>query len=335
MLEKPDLEDERILARLQAEYGLRSARLSFLALGADVHTAVYRADSEDGRAYFLKLRKGAFDEITLDVPLFLKSQGIRAVIAPLETRSGQAWASLDEYKLILYPFIAGKNGYEIELTERQWVEFGTALKGIHGAPVPAELKWLIPQETWSPQWCAMVKAFQAQVEASAFDDPTAAALAAFMRVRRGEIGALVERAEQLGQALRGRALELVLCHADLHPGNLLIEISETGGGVYIVDWDNPSLAPKEHDLMFMGGCPKWSSPQAVARFYQGYGPAEIDPMALAYYRCERIVEDIAAFCEQLLKSDAGGKDREQSLHYFKGQFLPGCEVELALKTEKL
>lgn len=34
------------------------AQLTFLPLGADVNTAVYRADDAGGRAFFLKLRRG-------------------------------------------------------------------------------------------------------------------------------------------------------------------------------------------------------------------------------------------------------------------------------------
>ena len=61
MLEKPDISDELIISCLQEEYDLRVAALTFLPLGADMGTAVYRAVTEDGTAYFLKLRKG-FEE---------------------------------------------------------------------------------------------------------------------------------------------------------------------------------------------------------------------------------------------------------------------------------
>jgi hypothetical protein len=43
MLEKPDLQDERIFACLQDEYGLLVVQVAFLPLGADRDTAVYRA----------------------------------------------------------------------------------------------------------------------------------------------------------------------------------------------------------------------------------------------------------------------------------------------------
>ncbi len=42
MLEKPEIPDESIISRLQEEYGLRVAELTFLPIGADLRTAVYR-----------------------------------------------------------------------------------------------------------------------------------------------------------------------------------------------------------------------------------------------------------------------------------------------------
>lgn len=44
MLEKPDLPDQAILTCLQREYGLQAEDLSFLPVGADVNTAVSRAN---------------------------------------------------------------------------------------------------------------------------------------------------------------------------------------------------------------------------------------------------------------------------------------------------
>jgi spectinomycin phosphotransferase len=51
MLEKPDLQDEKILACLQGEYGMLAVQLAFLPLGADRDTAVYRAVADDGTPY--------------------------------------------------------------------------------------------------------------------------------------------------------------------------------------------------------------------------------------------------------------------------------------------
>ena len=141
---------------------------------------------------------------------------------------------------------------------------------------------------------------------------------------------MLDQAEQLASELQSQSLDLVLCHSDIHGGNILISNTER---LYIVDWDNPVYAPKEHDLMHIGGSSTWNSPRTQELFYQGYGPVKIDQIALSYYRYERIVQDIAEFCKQLLWTSAGGADREQSYGYFTGQFLPGHEVEIARATD--
>ncbi len=69
MLEKPDIPDESIISRLQEEYDLRVSAMTFLPIGADMGTVVYGVITREGKAYFLKLRKG-FTDITVSVPSF-------------------------------------------------------------------------------------------------------------------------------------------------------------------------------------------------------------------------------------------------------------------------
>ena len=97
MLEKPDLPDELLIACLQRDYGLRILQVDFLPLGADQHTAVYRVVADDARPYFLKLRRGAFDETTVAIPQLLAAQGLRPIIPPIATGAGQLWTRLDGF----------------------------------------------------------------------------------------------------------------------------------------------------------------------------------------------------------------------------------------------
>jgi spectinomycin phosphotransferase len=334
MLEKPDLQDEKIIACLQDEYALLAVQVAFLPLGADPNTAVYRAVAEDETPYFVKLRRGVFDETAVTLPKWLSDQGIAQIIAPLATKTEQFWASLDAFTLILYPFVEGHNGYEVDLSDRHWRDFGTALKHIHTAVVPLALMRRIPQEMYSSQWRESVKTFLSRVEDDAFADPVAIELAAFLQTKRDEILDLVGRAERLARALQARAAEFIVCHSDIHAGNILIDVNDD---FYIVDWDNPILAPKERDLMFIGGGQGFSGHTAQeeeALFYQGYGQTQIDPIALAYYRYERIIQDIAVYCEQLLLTNEGGEDREQSLRYLISNFLPNGTIEIAYNSDK-
>ena len=202
MLEKPNLQDEKIIACLQNEYGLRVVRVAFLPLGADLNAAVYRIVADNETSYFLKLRGGIFHETSVALPKFLSDQGIAQIIPPLTTKTGQLWASLDAFKVRLYPFVEGHNGYEVDLSERHWHDFGTALKNIHTAKMPPALTRRIRQETYSPKWREIVKTFLERIEDGPFDDPVALKLAAFLKAKRTEILDLVGRAERLGGAAR-------------------------------------------------------------------------------------------------------------------------------------
>lgn len=61
MLTKPDLKDEKIIECLKDAYGLNVATISFLPIGADFNTAVYRVTAHNGEDYFLKLLIQTFE----------------------------------------------------------------------------------------------------------------------------------------------------------------------------------------------------------------------------------------------------------------------------------
>lgn len=266
MLEKPDFPNERIIACLKQAYGLPIAKLTFLPLGADLNTAVYRAVTGDGTHYFVKLRRGDFAEASVAIPTTLTNS--------------------------------------------------------------------IQRETFSPQWRDRVKLFLERAANDTFADPIAAELAAFLKSTREETLKIVKRTEQLAQMLQAQPQEFILCHADIHAWNLLIDHS---GKLYIVDWDTLIFAPKERDLMFMGSGLMGSGhtrQEEEALFYQGYGQSQIDPIGIAYYRYERIIEDIAVDSEYIFSSDSDGKDRKQSLKNLKSNFLPNNSIEIARQSDK-
>jgi spectinomycin phosphotransferase len=335
MLEKPALHDQKLIDCLRDHYGFSIAEIEFLPLGADMNTAVYKAMTTDALPYFVKLRRGAFDGMSVEIPKFLHDTGIQQIIAPLPTTSRSLWAALDEYNVIVYPFVEGQNGWHVALSEDQWHTFGHTLKQIHTVELPADLKARLPREMYSPYWREEVKQFQRQVESTTYADPSAAGLAQLFRDKQVVISHLIKRAEDLAAVLQGQAVNDTLCHTDLHMGNLLVC---EDGHFYIVDWDQPLLAPKERDLMFIasGIGDSWLSPeQEEAVFYAGYGQTAVDPVALAYYRYERIVQDFAAYGEQLFLTDEGGADRPEALRRVASQFEAGAVIEMAYRTERL
>ena len=334
MLEKPSLLDDSLLAVLQQNFNPKITGVEFLPLGADNNTAVYRACQADGKLYFVRVRSGGFDPISAELLHFLSEQGMKTLIAPLATRIGLLWADLDSFKVMLYPYVDGQNVYEIGLRDQHWIEFGEDLRRLHafgsnGIHLPHEMAMRIRTETYDPLYHQWLRASLAGAERESPDDPLGSQCTALLRERTAEIQALLERTERLLEIILARELEFVLCHADLHAGNLLVD---TSGKLHIIDWDEILLAPKERDLMYIGGglLGRWRSPaEEEALFYQGYGPVAIDPVALAYYRYERIITDLAIYGEELLSEQGSRDDRELSFHYMSSNFDPGGVLEIA------
>ncbi|MFN8511236.1 MAG: aminoglycoside phosphotransferase family protein [Thermomicrobiales bacterium] len=332
MLEPPDIAAAVLGACLRDDFDLHATRVEFLPIGNDVNTAVYRVVADDARPYFLKLRSGPFPAATVAIPRFLHDAGVAQVIAPRMTRAGQLWARVERFAAMLFPFVAGRNGFAVPLTERQWMELGGTLRKLHDAAIPAALRADIPMEQYSSHWRDRARELQRRVEESVFADPVAKKMARFLRDKRGDIDRLVSRAGVFADDLRARTPQQVLCHADIHAANVLIDAN---GRLFVVDWDTLIFAPKERDLMFIGAGigGAWNRAEEQEWFYRGYGETTVDPVALAYYRHERFVEDVVEYGERLLLTEEGGADRAAGFDKFIAAFLPGDVVEIAFRSD--
>ena len=336
MLEKPNLDDDAIIAALRDHYRLDVATVDFLPIGNDVGSYVYRVGTGDHATYFLKARLAPMYEPSVVVPHYLNEHGIHQVVAPLPTSGHALWVPLDAFNLILYPFIDARTGMEAGLTSRQWAELGQALKKLHTLELAPQIRGMVQRESFQrPYWVDEMQKLQARIDADALRNDIDRTFAAFWNEREEEMYRLMERTLHLGRALHDEPREFVLCHSDIHTANVLVE---PDGALHIVDWDQPIIAPKERDLMFIGadlGSLTGAADEA-RHFYAGYGPTQIDRTAFAYYRYAWVMQDWVAFgAEVLLYDDLGEVTRRNSLRSFIGMFAPGNVVDVAYASDEL
>jgi len=326
------LSDQLIISCLSRDYGIEIAALALLPLGADLDASVYKAQAVDQTSYFIKLKRGHHHDISVIILELLQMAGIQQIIPPIKTRKGQSTQRIEGFTLIVYPFIEGLDGFSRELTDKQWIQLGRLLRQVHEIEVPPSVQSKIRHEVYSSKWRKFVQMLYPRLEAESSGDEIALKFSRFMKENAQTIRRLIDRAEQLSKKIRDQSPKFVLCHSDLHGGNVLVEGSDA---FYVVDWDNPIMAPKERDLMFIGGGvgSVWNKPHEEELFYQGYGRTEINSTILAYYRHERIVEDIADFAQGLFLTRDGGKDRPKMYQWFLRLFEAGSVVDIAFKTD--
>lgn len=330
---KQALSNQRIIDCLNAHYGIKVARLTFLPVGADMNASVYKAEAHDQSSYFIKLKRGHHHNISATIIALLHDAGIQHIIPPIKTNHGQPVQHIDDFTLIVSPFFEGQDEFNRDLTDDQWVTLGKVMKQIHEVDVPPSIQLMIRREDYSPKWREAVRSLYAHIKSEPNTDEISSKLMTFMKKHAAVIHRLVDRAEQLGKQIQEQLPEFVLCHSDIHGGNVLIDGNDI---IYMVDWDDPIMAPKERDLMFIGGgvANVWNKPHEEKFFYKGYGKTEINIAILAYYRHERIVEDIAVLGQQLLLTSVDNQNRIESYKHFIDQFEPQGVVEIAFKTDE-
>jgi spectinomycin phosphotransferase len=122
--------------------------------------------------------------------------------------------------------------------------------------------------------------------------------------------------------------QLVLCHADLHLANLLVD---DGGGLAVVDWDGLELAPPERDLSFFV---TGTTGRERARFFEGYGPTDLDQAALAYFGWEWVAQELADYGSRVFDDRLAEATRRHALEEFRRLFAPGDVVDVARRADR-
>jgi spectinomycin phosphotransferase len=229
--------------------------------------------------------------------------------------------------------VEGHPAFEGMMSKQQWVEFGAALKRFHTSNIPVNLTSSIQEDDFSPRWRDTMKTILGSIENKTVGDFVALELVDFLNSKKGEILEIVKRAEQLAQLLAEQRPEFILCHSDIHGWNLFID---DHGALYMVDWDSLIFAPKERDLMFIGGGhgdSGYTCQEEEAMFYQGYGPININRSAIAYYRYDRILNDMTEDCQLIFLSASEEENRKAALEDAKSMFLPNSKIEMAYRSD--
>ncbi len=330
MLEKPDIEDELILERLAANYALKFDAIEFLPVGNDQRAWSYRVRAENG-ACFLKLRRGGTSRAALIAPTELLRAGIEQPVAPLATSAGELQVAGEDFDLILYPFIEGESAWGMSLTAAQARQWGEIMRRIHDAPLSLALTDAVPREVFGLKWLPAVDRVEAIVARSDYRGAVAEAMARCWREMAAEIKRCRERYQTLGARLTAQPPEFVLCHADIHSANIIVDRADR---IRIVDWDETVIAPKERDLMFfvLDG----HSRAFQHAFFLGYGDIEINALALAYYKYDWVIQEFADYGERVfLKTDLGAKDLAASLRGFERLFEPDDVIDRARQADAI
>ncbi len=219
----------------------------------------------------------------------------------------------------------------VGMSDAQWTDLGSVIRQVHGIGLRSEISQYVRRETFIPKLNVLARELHKQVNTRNYEDPYRKELATFWKENNQTIQTLIEQAEMIGKRLQKADLEFVLCHADIHTANILITPEKK---MFIVDWDETLLAPKERDLMFILDEDTIRT-RAEQMFFNGYGKVKINQLAIAYYRYEWCVQEIGDFgCRVFAAEGSGENTKRAAVQEFMKLFSRGDVVEAALNGSR-
>lgn len=308
----PDLTTDAIVARVRDRYALDVDEATFLPQGSSWS---FRLDG-GGVQRFLKVLRHV-GSTAIELPRLLAARGIEHLVPTISTRDGSAVDRGEPYTFALFPFIDGVAAGEIGLTPAQREELGRFLRALHETLPDDALTTLLPRERFVVRDEAYIDGANQTIHLEAPDE-IAATLLATWDVQRSEIAYALTRARELAAYGARSGAQLVPCHADFHAWNVLIEQS---GDLRIIDWDEALLAPRERDLMFVSGETADIDPSGED-FFEGYGEVRADPVLIAYYRFDWVLQEVADYRRRVFDVSLGEATRADALTGFAKLFGP-------------
>lgn len=213
--------------------------------------------------------------------LLKEAEGLKGHLCyPIPTNNGALYAENEQMACALFNLIPGKTiGWENPFTAEEAEGLAELLTALHAIPTEP-FERLCPRETFTLAFAEQFTVFL-EIETEQLP-PQFAALAVEYRMR------ILERMREtirLGAQLQTEDLPFVLCHTDAHGGNLM---KNDAGWLWLIDWENLMLAPKEADLF--GYCE-----DAYFDSFTRRAKMAVDSRALTYYTKRRDLEDLWGF----------------------------------------
>jgi spectinomycin phosphotransferase len=295
---------------LLEDFGLDVVELSPVAHGADIAAQVLEASTATN-TYAVKW-SGAGSNTGHQVAAFLADCGLPGIPELIRTTEGGLWSFHAKKRLTITPWIDGVRAADTGLTIEQWTEYGVLLRRVHDSEPPIRLRDALPKHSQIDARVPKIAAdLQIRLTTQAPEDELEEELVAVWKQYDDTITNLLTARPPEPTGPR------VVCHADPHLGNVLVD-----DHLHLIDWDDVILAPREQDLMFMlGGMGDVgpTSPDQQAAFLTGYGPHPIDHDAIHYYRHVRALEDVITWSDQVIT----GPDNAYALAVVKGILAEG------------
>ena len=329
-----------LMVAVQQGYRIELENIKFLqrGFGGDC----YRIETDSAGSYFLKVHDPLANQSTAAssqdfyLPLMhqLHSKRILQNIPHL-IQTGDGGLSLDVgvNRLVVTDFISAELVGFGDLPEPILIRLAEHIGVLHNSRPQLEFEHPFIDQFEIVFEEELQKAFESLADLPETATPGQQKVKALILPRQDQIAADLAILKGLQSYARNTDKSKVICHTDLHGGNLM---TDAEGTLYILDWENALIAPPEHDLFFFAGENGfWEL--FWPHYTRHYREASIDPEILRFYFYRRALEDVADFIFRILRGENSPERDLQEIEWMMDclEGMPQIEGTVAKIREKL
>lgn len=314
MENEPAIGKGTLIRTIQQEYGIdiESLRFHQRGWGGDC----YVAETHTGKHFFLKLHDQEKNAVfaassrAFYLPLMdqLYTKGILPHIPhPIPTRNGNLSLGVDSQELVITHFIEGEDVRFGALPEPILVQLADRVGILHSSRKQLAFKHPFIEQFEIAFEPILLELMDELGTITSVNRQGQQLLRDALVPRKGDLFKYLDRLKERQTRARSVDAPMVICHTDLHGGNLR---TDGLGNLYILDWENAMIAPREHDMIFFAGerC-IWEIFWPTYRSH--FSQVDLDREVLGFYYYRRGLEDIADYIFRIMQGD-GSETRDQS-----------------------
>jgi spectinomycin phosphotransferase len=306
MAKEPIIGSQETLETIHGVYGidLENLRFAFSGWGGDCFTA----ESVGGEPYFLKLYDPVHYQgvapLSMDfyLPLMhqLHTKGILTHIPhPVPSLQGDFFTEIGSQVLVITNYIQGKQVGFGRLPEPVLATLSEMVGILHKSSSQLNFEHPFIERFKTPFVPHLLKAMGALENHPPTDCKGIQRLKEVIHHQKDHLHYYLEKLRKLQNQVKSSENPMVVCHTDLHGGNLMLDDQ---GTLYLLDWENAMIAPREQDMIFFT-----KNRQVWQTFWQIYrvqfDQVSINADMLRFYHYRRGLEDVAGFVFRIMAGD--------------------------------
>lgn len=299
-----DLDD--LATQVWRTHDLPISSLAFVPKGEDA--VCYVAATATGEQYFVRAKpaeRGAEAEEIYEAVAALRDRlGIRAVIAPLRSTHGRFCWEYQGHVVTVYRFVAGTTVYESGATSAHVTKAARIMAILHRSdysflpPLPFE-RFGNPFEPAINEALTAVKAVRPRPGYER-------RIADLLRREQSDVLETLDHMRRMQRAIVRLRSQPVVTHGDPNWANFLVDPE---GALFMTDWGELALGPRERDLMHFTG-------EHFEAFLPDYlaqsGPIRLHRLLFAFYLYRWAVQEIADYTVRIMRPETTPDEAEHA-----------------------